>query len=181
LKIEITNANSNAGGRFGYGTYTTYKIKSEFPDTNVFETEKRFSDFDWLNTYLKSHPKYKGLIFLRLPDKKAFGANEANFVQQRKSELEAYLRDLGRHPIISQDEVFRSFLGDERNKSFQTQKDSHPVSGTGLAELDLHKMKEGFEYVKASVSTKLSKEEASFVIFHGRIWKIILVIGLERC
>jgi len=162
IKIEIVDTCSHRAGVFGSGTYTTYKIKSIFPDKNIFETEKRFSEFDWLNNYLKNHPKYKGLIISKLPDKQATGTNTTEFIHQRKSDLESYLKHLGGHSILSEDEVFKAFLGDERVNSYQNYKDSNPNAGLGLNELDWQKMKDGFEYAKASVSTRFTKEGASF-------------------
>lgn len=162
IKIEIVDTCSHRAGVFGSGTYTTYKIKSVFPDSNIFETEKRFSEFDWLNNYLKSHPKYKGLIISKLPDKQATGTNNTEFIHQRKSDLESYLKHLGGHSILSEDEVFKAFLGDERVNTYQNHKDSNPNAGLGLNELDWQKMKEGFEYAKAAVSTRFIKEGASF-------------------
>lgn len=138
-------------------------IKSEFSDSEKFITEKRFSDFDWLNSYLRSQSQYKGLVFPRLPEKKSIGATDPNFVHQRKVDLEKYLKEIAIHNILSKDPVLRVFLGDEKTESFQSIKDKKPFTVISLNELDWHKMKEAYEYKMASIKIKLRKEESSFV------------------
>lgn len=103
----------------GYATFVTYTIKSKYvEDELIFETERRFSDFDWLNTYFRTTSKYKGFVFPTLPPKKSLGNTDPNFVQQRKAELERYLREISRHNVLSKDDVLKIFLGDRTKKIF---------------------------------------------------------------
>jgi len=57
----------------------------------------------------------------------------------------------------------RVFLGDEQSLSFQCLKDSKSFGGGALSELDWNKMKEAYEYVKASMKIKFVKEDPNFV------------------
>jgi len=159
IKIDIVETTTHNSGLFGYASYVTYTIKCKYLDTEkCFEAERRYSDFDWLNCYFHTNSNYKGLVLPVLPDKKSLGNTEPKFVQQRKLELERYLRELGRHEILSKDSYLKIFLGDKSKEDLQTLKERKPMPGIIIPELDWNKMKELYEYTMASVKVKLKKE-----------------------
>jgi len=143
----------------GYATYVSYIIKSKYLDSDVvLEAERRFSDFDWLNTYFRTNSIYKGLVFPILPPKKSLGNIDPMFIQQRKAELERYLREISRHVVLSKDKVLRTFLGEKGKEDFGALKERKPLKGMVIPELDWQKMREFCEYTVANLKVKFKKE-----------------------
>jgi hypothetical protein len=73
-------------------SYYIYKISTRKDDKNLAVVERRYSDFEWLHTYLSNHPKYQGLLVPKLPEKHGIGAsffnylsNDAEFIKKRKN------------------------------------------------------------------------------------------------
>jgi len=159
IKIDITQSTHHNSGFMGVTSFVTYTIKSRFLDSEkCFEAERRYSDFDWLNCYFHTNSNYKGLVLPVLPEKKSIGNTDPKFIQQRKLELERYLRELGRHEILSRDSYLKIFLGEKGKEDLQTLKERKPMPGIVIPELDWNKMKELYEYTMASVKVKLKKE-----------------------
>lgn len=182
IKVEIRDTITYNSGFMGYGTYTSYLIRSKYPDSDTLEAERRFSDFDWLNSYFQSHASYKGLVFPLLPEKKSIGNNDPGFIQQRKTELDRYLKEIALHKVLSQDPVLRTFLGEKGREGFQSLKERIQVSGLGLPELDWRKIKEACEYAMASVKVKLQKDSvlSDWKDSNERIYDVLRIDGMVK-
>jgi hypothetical protein len=66
-------------------------------------TARRFSDLDWLNSYLTS--KYEGFSIPPLPGKDRFSRNSEGFLERRRREIEKYLNIIVNHHRLQEDEV----------------------------------------------------------------------------
>ena len=91
IKTEITDYVLMKKG-YLEGSYYIYRICSRIDDKNGVVVERRYSDFEWLHTYLSNHPRYQGLLIPKLPDKHGIGASffnylssDAEFIKKRKS------------------------------------------------------------------------------------------------
>lgn len=72
--------------------YYIYRISSTIDNQNAVIVERRYSDFEWLHTYLLNHPKYQGLLIPKLPDKHGIGGSfwnylgtDVEFIKKRKN------------------------------------------------------------------------------------------------
>lgn len=74
-------------------SYYIYRITSKFEEKNSTKlVERRYSDFEWLHTYLTNHPKYQGLLIPKMPEKHGIGksfynylSSDAEFIKKRKN------------------------------------------------------------------------------------------------
>ncbi|ETM51200.1 hypothetical protein, variant 1 [Phytophthora nicotianae] len=88
--------------------YTCYLIDVVFNGT-TWQLARRYKEFDALYCQLKS--KYPGTALPGLPPKHVFTPIEGEFINNRKEQLEAFLKQLLLHPIASIDVLLMSFLG----------------------------------------------------------------------
>ncbi|KAF1786884.1 Phox homologous domain [Phytophthora cactorum] len=88
--------------------YTCYVIDVVFNGT-TWQLARRYKEFDALHSQLKS--KYPGTALPGLPPKHVFTPVEGEFINYRKEQLEAFLKQLLLHPIASTDVLLMSFLG----------------------------------------------------------------------
>ncbi|KAG7386705.1 hypothetical protein PHYPSEUDO_015385 [Phytophthora pseudosyringae] len=88
--------------------YTSYVIDVVFNGT-TWQLARRYKEFDALHSQLKS--KYPGTELPGLPPKHVFTPVEGEFINYRKEQLEAFLKQLVLHPIASTDVLLMSFLG----------------------------------------------------------------------
>ncbi|KAL3850559.1 hypothetical protein ACJIZ3_012441 [Penstemon smallii] len=99
----------------GGNTYITYLITT---NTNIsdyggsdFSTRRRFKDVVTLSDRLSEG--YRGYFIPPRPDKSVVESQvmqKQDFVEQRRAELEKYLRRLAGHPVIKKSEELRVFL-----------------------------------------------------------------------
>ncbi|KAI9988074.1 hypothetical protein PInf_024335 [Phytophthora infestans] len=88
--------------------YTCYVIDVVFNGT-TWQLARRYKEFDALHNQLKR--KYPGTTLPGLPPKHVFTPTEGVFINHRKGQLEAFLKQLLLHPIASTDVLLMSFLG----------------------------------------------------------------------
>lgn len=89
-------------------TYTSYVIDVMFNGT-TWQLARRYKEFDALHSQLKN--KYPDSELPSLPPKHVFTPVEGAFINNRKEQLEAFLKQLLLHPIASTDVLLLSFLG----------------------------------------------------------------------
>lgn len=109
---EVESSNSIVPGG---NTYVTYLITTS---TNVpdyggadFSVRRRFKDVVTLSDRLSE--SYRGFFIPPRPDKSVVESQvmqKQDFVEQRRVELEKYLRRLARHPVIKKSDELRVFL-----------------------------------------------------------------------
>ena len=153
-------------GPLGIKNYTTYLIHAKYEASAMkLISEHRYSDFEWLARYLRHEPKYRGLNIPQLPGKKTLGNMNPSFLSQRKEGLEHYLKALGRHPKLCEDELLRKFF-ENSSASFEKIKESQPSHGLGfsLETLDLNNLQKVYEYINASIRARISKEEEGIAV-----------------
>lgn len=76
--------------------------------------ERRYSDFFAMRQEMLRF--YPGYVVPPLPSKKVPGNVDINFIQERKSELQLFLNDVLKHPLLRNFELFVAFLSDERKE-----------------------------------------------------------------
>ncbi|POM78252.1 Ribonuclease H2 subunit A [Phytophthora palmivora] len=89
-------------------TFTSYLIDVVFNDT-TWQLARRYKEFDALRSHLKK--KYPDTMLPGLPPKHVFTPVDGEFINNRKQQLEAFLKQLLLHPIVSTDVLLMSFLG----------------------------------------------------------------------
>lgn len=87
-----------------------------------YSVERRYSDFLALRQeMLKDYPGY---IIPPIPAKKLTGNVDPSFVQERRGELQEFLNDILRHPLLKNYELFHKFISvsskewEEKAKNF---------------------------------------------------------------
>ena len=153
-------------GLLGMKSYTTYIIHAKYADDpEVMSSEHRYSDFEWLDRYLRQEPKYRGLNIPQLPGKKTLGNMDPYFLSQRKEGLEHYLKELGRHSRLHQDAILRKFFQNS-STSFENIKESMPSQGLSfsLETLDLHNLHKVYDYINASIKVHMNKEDEGIAV-----------------
>ncbi|KAL0458599.1 UNVERIFIED_CONTAM: Sorting nexin 2B [Sesamum latifolium] len=119
LKISVSNPQKEVESSNsivpGGNTYITYLITTS---TNVldyggsdFSVRRRFKDVVTLSDRLSE--VYRGVFIPPRPDKSVVESQvmqKQEFVEQRRVELEKYLRRLARHPVIKRSDELRVFL-----------------------------------------------------------------------
>ncbi|KAJ9553293.1 hypothetical protein OSB04_017338 [Centaurea solstitialis] len=105
LKISV---NSPVSGVNTYVTYliTTWTDLPEFDET-ISSVRRRFSDVVSLSDRISD--SYRGFFLPMRPDKSVVMKNQ-EFVEQRRIDVEKYLRKLAAHPVIRRSEELRVFL-----------------------------------------------------------------------
>ena len=87
IKSEITDYVLMKKG-YLEDSYYIYRICSKKDDKNGVVVERRYSDFEWLHTYLSNHPRYQGLLIAKLPEKHGIGdylRSDAQLIKKRKA------------------------------------------------------------------------------------------------
>ncbi|CAA0842367.1 Sorting nexin 2B [Striga hermonthica] len=119
LKITVSNPQKEAESSNsivpGGNTYITYLIttSTDLPDYggSDFSVRRRFKDVVTLSDRLSEG--YRGFFIPPRPDKSVVESQvmqKQDFVEQRRVELEKYLRRLARHPMIRKSDELRVFL-----------------------------------------------------------------------
>ncbi|EYU45693.1 hypothetical protein MIMGU_mgv1a003484mg [Erythranthe guttata] len=109
---EVESSNSIVPGGNTYVTYliTTSTNVPDYAGTD-FSVRRRFKDVVTLSDRLGEG--YRGLFIPPRPDKSVVESQvmqKQDFVEQRRVELEKYLRRLSRHPVIKKSDDLRAFL-----------------------------------------------------------------------
>jgi hypothetical protein len=91
-----------------FGSYVIYDIQVIEAGLS-WTIDRRFSDFDWLNTQLSL--MYKGLMIPPLPKKMwaMFGSKD-DFIEERRAQLEIYMSQIASHPVLSKSEAYLCFI-----------------------------------------------------------------------
>mmetsp|Transcript_22251 Transcript_22251/g.60798 ORF Transcript_22251/g.60798 Transcript_22251/m.60798 type:complete len:156 (-) Transcript_22251:70-537(-) len=89
--------------------FTVYNFAISCQDRKWF-IQKRFSQFDLLDTCLNK--KYPDLMvnIQRLPPKQAFGSLSSSLIAQRQKSLDAYLQSILVRPDLTMTEEIRDFV-----------------------------------------------------------------------
>ena len=91
-------------------TYTAYHIETVFDKDSArpqtYKVDRRFSQFEKLLAYLRQFP---GQVIPELPKKRFFNSSE-QVIEQRRAELEKFLRTLLRNKELREDAAVRYFL-----------------------------------------------------------------------
>ena len=127
-------------------------------------SEHRYSDFEWLDRYLRSEPQYKGLNIPMLPEKKAFGNMGLAFLEQRKEGLEHYLKELGRHHVLHKDKILEAFFSSDPT-DFEKLKESITLPGIfPIDTSDLMNFKKTYEYISANIKARVRKDDSEILV-----------------
>ncbi|XP_078181407.1 sorting nexin 2B-like [Carex rostrata] len=118
----------------GSSTYVNYLITAKsVNDGREFRVRRRFRDVVTLADRLAE--SYRGYFIPARPDKSVVEGqvmHRHEFVEQRRTSLEKYLRRLAAHPIVGRSEELRTFLRAPASASSHSQTDNEADSEDGL-------------------------------------------------
>jgi len=106
VRGDISSANS--GAQQNQQQQQQDSLPSNFQNANHTAVLRRYSDFLWL--YERLHKERGGAIVPPLPEKQAVARFSAAFVEDRRSNLELFLRRLSVHPELSDSKCLQTFL-----------------------------------------------------------------------
>jgi sorting nexin-1/2 len=87
----------------GHTKYIVNGVDSEGP----FEEQRRFKHFFALKNAL-TH-RWPGIYIPALPEKKLVGNNDNKFIEERRSLLERFMKEVGKHEYLTHSKEFRIF------------------------------------------------------------------------
>lgn len=105
-KVKLFSV-SNPLKQAGHIRYTVTGIDSEGP----FEDIRRFSDFFSLKNALTQ--RWPGIYIPALPEKKLVGNNDDKFIDERRSLLERFMKELAKHDYLTHSREFKIFARDK--------------------------------------------------------------------
>jgi len=105
-------------------TFTTYKVEVEtnLPsfNSNKFSVRRRYNDFVWLRSHIKSQldTRGKSITMPELPGNTissflGYGRFEPDFIEDRRTGLEAFIVSVVKHPWARFEKGLHSFLEDQ--------------------------------------------------------------------
>jgi sorting nexin-1/2 len=115
ITVEVTTPSKVGDGMSAYAAYgvrAATTMSSRF-SKETMQVTRRFSDFARLRAEIRAaHP---GVILHPLPEKVVTTSPfNPEFLEQRRSGLDAFMRDLCSHPVASRSDRLRAFLEDDR-------------------------------------------------------------------
>eukprot|EP01017_Pseudomicrothorax_dubius_P026785 TRINITY_DN3021_c0_g1_i11.p1 TRINITY_DN3021_c0_g1~~TRINITY_DN3021_c0_g1_i11.p1 ORF type:complete len:320 (-),score=72.30 TRINITY_DN3021_c0_g1_i11:634-1593(-) len=150
--VMIVDSKIVMSGMLGINRYVLYKVKArigdEYSGKDWVVSERRYSDFVWLDQMMRRVPEYLGMVLPLLPAKKSLGTFDDAFIERRRLELEKYLRILASHPKFSQDRSLSIFLETADYTEFERKK----------AELESEMDKENLSWSMGSVAKYLQDQ-----------------------
>jgi len=105
-RIQLFNV-TNPVKAAGHIRYTVTGVDSEGP----FEEVRRFSQFYALKNALAQ--RWPGIYIPSLPEKKLVGNNDDKFVEERRSLLERFMKEIAKYDYITHSKEFRIFARDK--------------------------------------------------------------------
>lgn len=89
----------------GLKSFIAYQLTPTF---NNIQVSRRYKHFDWLHERLEE--KFNIIAIPPLPDKQISGRYEEQFIEHRKTQLQAFVNCVCRHPILSRSKVWMHFI-----------------------------------------------------------------------
>lgn len=135
----------------GLNKYTSYRVdvRSTSSSTPYSAVLRRYSDFLWL--FERLHRERAGAIVPPLPDKQAVARFSAAFVEDRRINLEKFLRRVSLHPELSDATCLSIFLTAD-DATFHAAKSGHVI---GSSPADAAKEKQGIKQWFAETKTSI--------------------------
>lgn len=91
----------------GHIRYTVSGVDSEGP----FEETRRFSEFFALRNVL--YQRWPGIYIPALPEKKLVGSKSEQFIEERRSLLERFMKELAKYDYLIHSKEFKIFARDK--------------------------------------------------------------------
>lgn len=88
-----------------------------YPQGPILTVDRRYSQFSWLYEILKKN--YAALILPPLPSKQYSGRFASEFIETRRSDLEAWLSRIIRHPLLRYSDALLFFLSCQDDLEFK--------------------------------------------------------------
>ncbi|XP_068609628.1 sorting nexin-9b [Brachionichthys hirsutus] len=117
--LDCVVADPKKGSKmYGLKSYIEYHLT---PNTTNRTVNHRYKHFDWL--YERLLDKFGSAIPIpSLPDKQVTGRFEEEFIKMRMERLQGWMTRMCRHPVLSNSEVFQTFLTYKDEKDWKTGK-----------------------------------------------------------
>ena len=138
LHTTVSDPKAARGGGVSsavFGPTTLFTISTESPDDNrrdIWTVERSMADFNLLRSTLIE--RFPGAVLGHLPESRMtdFAKSKEELHTKQAEILNHFLRFLCRHPFISQDQVFLSFLSVNGKFSDSIKTLAPPTSGSGF-------------------------------------------------
>ncbi|XP_059489395.1 sorting nexin lst-4 [Neocloeon triangulifer] len=104
FKVEVASPKKESKMR-GLKSYIAYKLT---PTYNGIQVSRRYKHFDWLHERLEE--KFCLIPIPPLPDKQISGRYEEQFIEHRRVQLQLFVDNVCRHPVLSQSAVWKHFI-----------------------------------------------------------------------
>jgi hypothetical protein len=125
FRVEVRNPSTISRGMFSK-SYTVYEVASSVADTPV---QRRYSDFDWLRDILVV--RFHGVAVPLLPEKRVVGNRGDDFIHERMTGLNRWMRKIAANPYLRADPTFRLFLTLTSEQEFEQAKKAALQGGAG--------------------------------------------------
>jgi sorting nexin-1/2 len=97
---------ADTSGMIKYGNVIKYTI-SGVDSEGKFEIQRRYKEFDSLHNALLD--RWPGCYVPAIPEKAMVGDKDDNFVEQRRSLLERFMRECGKYEYLIESKEFKIF------------------------------------------------------------------------
>lgn len=165
LEISIPKFETISDGYFGMKSYTQFKIVTVPHNIPLLESNqkyvvwRRFSDFEWLHSYLTQQDEYQGLVLPTLPEKSYLSRNDESFVESRRIDLTNFLSSLATHKTIKNSRVLHLFLTTTDDEEFANLKVKDSAIKAKLLEYAQHIKKLDMDYLVANIGQYFDSDE----------------------
>ena len=138
IEVSVTNPTKVGDGLTAYAVYTV-STKNKDPAYKKDESivVRRYSDFQWLRGRLST--LYPGIVLFPLPEKTVTtNPFQSDFLEQRRSGLEAFMKKVVEHPGLGTCEDVVMFLEEQGGSSWDQRAPwySRGAVGTALGAVD---------------------------------------------
>lgn len=142
--INVTDPIKVADLATSHMEYTVSTV-SELLESQRAQVTRRYTDFRWLYRQLQSN--HWGMVIPPPPEKQAVGRFKTDFVENRRSQMEAMLMSIAKNPVLQRDQDFLmfltsdNFLNDSKLRAHMTASgsynDNNDLSEVHISEIEL--------------------------------------------
>ena len=154
------------------GGHIKYSVNG-VDSTGGFEESRRFREFYALKNALSS--RWPGVYIPALPEKKLMGNNDDKFVEERRSLLERFMKELAKYDYLIHSQEFKTFARDRG--------DLEKILGSLTKQTPfqvLEKYRQNFNVEEDQPPSSLQKYKENILEFQTFLKKIIPVMEIQK-